>query len=237
MALTQLTNLFNIIVSPREIFEELVEQPKWVFAFIIITVINIIIEFYTLPFTHNLMLNQLETQIGEDAARQTLEMTKQYQYIGLAFSPISYLIKLLIVSMFLFFSAIILNAQNLRFKMIFALLIHSEIILIFMNIINLLILYVKGINTITDSTDMYTIYGLIYFLQDKASNQPLFTFLNNFNLFTIWYLLTLTLGISIVTHLKKWKSAIIVLFVWLLGAGFQSSIVILSENMKRMLGQ
>ena len=38
------------------------------FAFIIITVINIIIEFYTLPFTHNLMLNQLETQIGEDAA-------------------------------------------------------------------------------------------------------------------------------------------------------------------------
>ena len=61
------------------------------------------------------MLNQLETQIGEDTARQTLEMTKQYQYIGLAFSPISYLIKLLIVSMFLFFSAII-SCTNLRFK-------------------------------------------------------------------------------------------------------------------------
>jgi hypothetical protein len=134
----------------------------------------------------------------------------------------------------LYFSAIILGATELRFKQVYAALVFSEMILVLMGVINILLLYIKGIESIQNITDLQAIVGLDYFLSDKAADPPLFTFLNSVNIFNIWYVATLSIGLSVITGFSKLKSAVLVSAVWLLGVGFQVALAAISSNAPRI---
>ena len=58
MALT-LKNLVNIFAAPMEVFEELRQKPKWIVAFLIISLLTIAIGFLSLPFTRQPVLQAI----------------------------------------------------------------------------------------------------------------------------------------------------------------------------------
>ena len=140
------------------------------------------------------------------------------------------LFRWLILAAVLYFTSILIGAEQAKFKTFYAVTVYSELILVLMGIVNILLLHIKGIDNLQHITDLQAIIGLDYFLSDKTTNIPLFTFLNSINIFSIWYIATLTLGVSIGTNFSRLKSALLVSTVWLLGLGFQVALVEISSR-------
>jgi hypothetical protein len=234
MAVT-LSNIINILAEPMEAFNKIVVSPKWISAFSLITIIVILCGFFMLPFSERIIIKTLLSRMDTEQAQQAMLVYERFQYVGILFSAVPLLIKWIFLSAFLYYGAILLNAQNIRYRSVFTIVVYSEFILLLMGIINLLLLYIRGVDSINSITDLQAIVGLDYFLNDKQYNIPFYTFLNNFNVFSIWYVVTLTIGISIATCFSKLKSAILVSTTWLLCVGFQVASTIYSANIQNMM--
>jgi hypothetical protein len=227
-----LVNVLNIIATPSEVFEKLKEQPQWLLAFALISIVTIGIAFFTIPLTKQityLALSQSQN-LEEEQLRRAVAMSERFQYVGLAFVPVLLLFRWLVLGAVLYCAAILLGANELRFKQVYAALVFAEMILLLMAIINILLIHIKGIDSLHHITDLQAIIGLDYLLEDKATHVPLFMFLNSINIFNIWYVATLTIGVSVMTNFSKLKSAMVVSTVWLLGVGFQVAVAAISSR-------
>ncbi len=145
---TAFITLFNIFATPTEAFENLKERPGWLFAFAIISFVAIGIAFFTIPLTDQIAQLALSRSLNKAQIRQALAVSEQLKYIGLAFVPAQLLFRWLFFSAMLYFSAILLGAKEVRFKQVYAILVFAEMILLLMSIINILLLYIKGIDNI-----------------------------------------------------------------------------------------
>lgn len=227
-----ISNIVNIFATPTEVFENIKSTPKWLIVFCLISVISIIYGYFMLPFSQQIMVETLSAKMDIEQVQKTMALSTRFQYIGLLFVPITMLIRWLLVSSFLYFGAILFEANEIRYKTLFAVVVYAELILTLMGVINTQLLYIKGVDAIHQITDLQAVIGLDFLITDKLNNIPLFTFLNSFNVFTIWYVTTLTIGISVITNLNKLKSALLVSTIWLLGVGVQVAVALLSANIQ-----
>lgn len=231
-----LSNILNVFATPTEVFVKVKENPRWLGAFASITVVSMVVAVFTAPFAKQITLLALSKKLQADQAEQALAMSERFQYIGLAIAPIFLLLRWLVIAAVLYFLAILLGTEALRFKTVYAVVVYSEMILLLMGVINILLLYLKGIDSVHHITDFQAIVGLDILLTNKAANLPLFTLLNSVNVFSIWYLATLTIGIAVVTNFSKLKAAVLVASVWLLGVGFQVALTAISSNFSAAMG-
>jgi hypothetical protein len=232
-----LSNIVNIIATPTEVLQKIKTNPKWIPSFCFITIVSIICGYFILPFSQRIMIETLSSKLDTEQIQKAISISERFKYIGFLFVPFVLLFKWSFITLLLYFGGILLNAQEINFKTVFSIVVYSEYIVSFMGIINLLLLYIKGVDSINNVTDLQVIVGLDYFLTDKLHNIPFYTFLNSFNVFSMWYITTLTIGISIVTSFSKLKSAILVLSIWLFGVGVQVALAMVSANIQHISGQ
>jgi hypothetical protein len=229
-------NIINIFASPTEAFQTIKDKPKWLLAFVVIVVVYAVCGFYLLPYSQKITIETLSAKLSDDQVQQAISLSERFRYVGLLLVPLPLFVKWLFVSAFLYFGAVIMNAQPLPFKTVFAVAVYAELILVLMSIFNMLLLQLKGVEAVHTVTDLQAVVGLDCFLTDKLHHITLFALLSNFNVFSIWYIVTLSIGISIIGSLAKWKSVVLVCTVWLLGVVVQVVLFIASFNMQRMVG-
>jgi len=183
------------------------------------------------PFLNQITYKTLSSRLSEQQLQQALAFSRGFEYIGLIFVPIFLLIRWTFVATLLYFLCVLLEAPlALKYRAVFSAVAYSEMILLFMSIANVLILYAKGIGSVHHITDLQAIVGVDFFIKNKMSDLPLFILLNSINIFTIWYLATLTIGISIITGRRKLKSVLVVTGVWLLGIALQMAMSAISSS-------
>ncbi len=227
----KLSNLVNVFATPTDVFENLKEQPRWVLAFATISMISIVVAWFTLPFSNEIAGQMLLSKLSAQEAGRALALSERFEYVGLLLVPIVVLIKWGFLAALLYFTCILLDAPpKLNYRTVFSIVAYSEMILLLMSLVNLLVLYIKGTGSIHRATDLQAIIGLDFLMKNKMSNLPLFIFLNSINVFTIWYVTTLAIGISVVTGFRKIKSTLIVTGAWLLGVAFQMVISAVSSG-------
>ncbi len=197
------SNIINIFAAPTEVFQNIKITPKWLITFIIIAIVSIVCGYLLLPFMQKILEQTLSAKMDEEQAQQALSTMKIFQILGLLLAVVPLLIKWLFVASLMYFGAILFNAQQINYKSVFSVVVLSELILLLMGIINLLVLYIKGAESVNTITDLNTIIGLDYFLADRSHNIPLYTVLSSFNIFSVWYAAVLTIGISIVAGISK----------------------------------
>ncbi|MDD8018320.1 MAG: YIP1 family protein [Bacteroidota bacterium] len=231
------TAQLNVFIAPTKHFENLKQKPYWLTPFLVIAILTILVGYFLLPFKQGIMLSTLSLQLGEERARDILSNANQFALIGLIFTPIPLLIKWLVITAILYYTSILLNSQSVNFKIYFSVVVHVELLLLLMSITNIIILEFKGVSAVNTMNDLHMIIGLEYLLKEGANDIYLFTVLSNFNLFTIWYVIVLSIAFSIVSQVGKWKSSIIVFFVWLSGVSLQIAAIILATNLQKMMGK
>jgi hypothetical protein len=226
-----LSNLINIFATPTDVFANLKERPRWVIAFVVVSLISIAVGWFMFPFLNQITYKTLSTRLSEQQLQQALAFSRGFEYIGLIFVPIFLLIRWTFVATLLYFLCVLLEAPPaFKYRAVFSAVAYSEMVLLFMSILNVLILYAKGIGSVHHITDLQAIVGVDFFIKNKMSDLPLFILLNSINIFTIWYLATLTIGISIITGCRKLKSALVVTGVWLLGIALQMVMSAISSS-------
>lgn len=226
--------LINILASPRESFVEMKDQPRWAFPFFFMSIVAIGVAFLTAPFSREIIRVTLSAVLDEENVEQSLSMMEKSQYFGLVLVPGFLLLKWMAIATVLYLLSGIFGTQEQKFKECFVVVVYSEIILILMSIVTVLLLHLKGFDSLHHPTDLQPVIGLDVFMADKASNLPLFTILNSVNPFSIWYLAVLSLGFSIMTNFSKARSTVLVTTVWLLGVGLQVALLFLSANLYRL---
>ncbi len=200
-------------------------------AFVIISLITVGVAWFLAPLSQQIIHSMLSGKLDEEQIQQSLAVVERFKYIGFAAAPVTLLLRWSILAALLYFSSVLLDAEGaFKFKTVFAVVVHSELILLLMAVINVLLLYAKGPETVDHVTDLQAIVGLDILVPDNISSLPLFTFLSNINIFSIWYVATLAIGISVITNFSRLKSAILVSVVWLLGVGFQVALTAISVN-------
>lgn len=213
--------LTNIFIKPRKGFIELAKKPSWVLVFVSIAFSTIGIAWIVLPFSIQLdsRFQMLEYDVYHpDALQKRIEIAI-FHFIGVILSPVPSLIKCLIFAILLYLSASLLGSTNqFKFKLMYAVVLHAELILVLSNLINsALLLSFKKIDDIQNFTDLQILPGLHLLLDSQAEATPYFTFrfLSQFHLFSMWYLWVLSLGVSVVAKLNMRKSVLLTVTLWL----------------------
>ncbi len=210
-----MNNLKNLFWEPSLLFKELKEKPTWLLPFIIICVVSIIFAFIMQPVQTQLMI----LNIPEDSVASMIEQTNKFKLVGFSLIPLFTILKLAIVSGLLLLGTYIVT-DKLKFKQIFSVVCWSNIILLLGGILNVFILYLKGVDTINDPTDMATV-GLNIFFNTKSLGVALNALLSEISVFSIWYIVLITIGLMIVGELSKGKAIFVSVFIWLITVGFK----------------
>jgi hypothetical protein len=226
----ELSSLVNIFATPTEVFLDVRERAKWLLAFVFIGVVSISIALLTAPFSKEIAHEALSRSMSGPQLRQSIAVYDELGLLAWVAAPLFLIARWLIFAGIVYFLTTLLSDSLVKFKTIFAVFVHTEPILLLMGVINLLLLHMRKDDGFTNPIDLQAVAGADYFLTDRAANLPLFTLLNNINVFSIWYVATLIIGVSVVTKFSKLKSGLIVVVVWAFGIGFQVAMSALTSR-------
>jgi hypothetical protein len=216
-----LKSLIEFLLFPSRTAIGLNNRPRWIFPFCILALVSTAEAFLTTRDAAHLAAAKLLGKFSDEYVASTLKMIGTVQTLGALFTPAALLLKWAVVSALIYISVVLLGAGDPRFKRIFVIVVHAEIILILMSLANILLLHLRGPVDIREVTDLQALVGLDVFLNNRSSDPPLFVLLNSFNVFSLWYITLLTIGISVVAGLGRFKACVATTGVWILGVLLQ----------------
>lgn len=149
-------------------------------------------------------------------------------YFSSLFNFIGVIIKWIIISSLLYLCIYALDLNyRVQYISIVKIVISAEIVYISAQALVIILLYVKGINTLTSFEDTNIIPSLSNVF--KTSNDFVRSLLLKVNLFSILYLLLLTAGIQIMTLMHKLSAFICVFIAWLFWIGIETDIPVIQK--------
>ena len=211
-----LQNIVDILAEPSAAFARLKSEPKWLLAMVIFCLFSIGIAWAMFPFTAQMMDQKM---MEEGVPSEQIEIAKTVARIS---TPIGALVApiiwLLAISTILTLTARLHGLNDvIRFKHIYAAVVHASLISILIVLVNTALLVVfRDVQDVKSVADMKMIPGL-HLLLGASENVKLLTFLSYFNPLSLWYLAVLAIGIRIFTGTDKTKAWIGAIIIWLLG--------------------
>ena len=105
----------------------------------------------------------------------------------------------------------------IKFKHIFAAVVHTSLISFLIALANTALLVVfRDVEAIKNAADMKMIPGL-HLLLGASENVKLLTFLSYFNPLSLWYIAVLAIGVRVFAETDRTKAYIGAIIIWLLG--------------------
>ena len=211
-----LQNIVDILAEPSTAFARLKSEPKWGLAIVILCLFAVGIAWAMFPFTAQIMVQtMMETGVP---AEQIEISTKIGQIFGLIGSLVAPIIWLLAISAILTLAGRLLAINDaIRFKHIFAAVVHTSLISFLIALANTALLAVlRDVEEIKNAADLKMIPGL-HLLLGASENVKLLTFLSYFNPLSLWYLAVLAIGVRVFADTDKTKACFWAIIIWLLG--------------------
>ena len=219
--------LANIIGKPNAAFRVLTDQADWVKAFIIIALVSIGIAWAVLPFSQQVgHAKMLESSLDAPQTEQNQTTAERLGFLPVLVTPFSLFIKCLVSAGILYFGCQFLGSQQaLKFKSMFAVTVHTELILVLSHLINaVFLLCFKDMSDVQKPIDLQMIPGLHLLFGDHPLGVLQLTLLSQVTPFAIWYLIVLSLGVAIVADLKRKRVEWLIVLVWLVDIGFRVAV-------------
>ena len=210
-----LQNIADILAEPSAAFARLKSEPKWLLAMVIFCLFSVGIAWVTLPFIEQIMDQQL---IEEGAPSEAIEIAKivakVFVFIGSLAAPIIWFFA--ITTILTLAARLFRISDTIKFKHIYAAIVHSSLISILIVLVNTALLVVfRDIEEIKNAADMKIIPGL-HLLLGSSENVKLLTFLSYFNPLSLWYLAVLAIGVRIFAETDRTKAYVGAIIIWFL---------------------
>lgn len=223
-------NTIKLLIDPPNVCLDIKQNPRWIQAFILISVLGILAGALTLPFSMQLAAAKMGV-IPAGQTERVKDMSQMFGYVGLVFVPIALLIKWAVMGFFLYLLGFLFRSE-MKFKPIFSLLAHANIILIVSSLVNILILFIKGPESVQHPLDLNVI-GLHILFDFESMNHSLYYFFSLINVFEIWYLVVLFMGLELIFELDRAKSAAIIGVYWLISTSAMTGFASFSEKFQQ----
>ncbi|MGB2696289.1 MAG: YIP1 family protein [Candidatus Zixiibacteriota bacterium] len=214
------SKVFNTYFEPRKVFGFLKIKPTWLVPFIIFVVLGLV----TTWFMHPLRMKQVITNIEENERYTEEQKEVIIERIGTSDRPPIYQIGviplfilgyLILFSGILFFVFSVLLGGDSSFKRVLSVFSYSTLIAIPQSIVHLPLAFAK------QTADVNT--SLAIFLSTEAKGTFFHSVLKGFDIFTLWQVIVLSIGLAVMYNYTTKKSFTVVLILWVLlivvGAG------------------
>jgi len=214
----EIFHLFNIIPTPKEVFEDLNRCPRSRVPFLFLIVSSVIIGWFMIPAMVEPMRKIFQSTFAAAAAQAAINGVMKSMIIGQLFiAPAVSLLRWLALAGILYLLAnMVAGNDGHLFARLYSVIAYSETIFILMNLLTLLLIYVKGIDGIESMHDLTIFKGLETLLDDKNPSRILRSLLSAFNPFTLWYMMTVSIGVHQITTIGRMKSLGMVAIGWLI---------------------
>jgi len=219
-------HILNIYIAPRRVFLSLKQKPNWFFPFIVLSIVAVLIEWFSFPYVLKLTIANLPSNATQQHIQEAAAHLYGQRLINAAFVPIKLLFGWSLFALVLYYVCLMFKpSEQTHFRHIFAIVIFAEMILMGGKILSFTIALAKGVDHVNTISELNNLFGLDLLFPGVTANLPLFTFVSSINIFSLWYLTVLTLGISVMSGFSKVKSGILATGVWLISLGFGAAVV------------
>lgn len=207
--------IIGIFTAPRAAMEDIVARPTWLVPFIILAVFAMGSAYLLMDVGMQAAIEQMQnnpkmTQEQIDMATKAMEgrMASPLRYLGVAVPPIGILVVWVIIAGVFMFSGNVVMGGEAKFKTIFAVLAWSGLIGALSTLVNTPIMLSK--QSIEASTSLSVL------LSPDAKNTFLYKLLGHFEIFTIWEVVVMSIGLAVAYKFSTGKAAGIVIAWWVI---------------------
>jgi hypothetical protein len=205
--------IMGVFFSPKKVFEYLREKPSWLVPFMLICVIAVISNILVRDFAIQEQIErvQMSQQLTDEQKDQIVEnmqksATGGRAMVGTILTPVFILIMLIVVSALFLFSGNTIFGGQACFGQVLGMYAHAGLIAIPAAIVKIPIMLIK------QSTKVQT--SLAAVMPSGTEQSLLYRLLAKVDIFTIWELILVIIGISVIYRFTNKKAATLVLVLW-----------------------
>ena len=219
--------LAGLVWSPTRVLNEFRLTTPYLCPLFLFSVAGIIIACINNSMVLSFTQRTLSLKLDESQVDETLHFIGRLQLLGMILSPGILLLKWALVAGLMFVAAQLMTSQ-MTYRQTFSLVAFTSIFQLLESCTVLTILRLKGIENLNSPLDFQPPVGLnIVF---GSTNLSWNTFLNDFNLFEIWYVVILVLGVATLSQCSRLKAVVVVVPVWLFLVCIQVCVVAISAG-------
>lgn len=212
-AMDGFSKVINTYFEPRKVFESLKIKPTWLVPFIIVALLGMASFWFTFPLimkdvVTNIQENERFTEEQKEMIIERIGSAEHPPVYQLAFAPAGVIVIFFLISGVLFFVFNVLLGGGSSFKRVLAVFSYSSLIAIPKAIIHLPLAFAK------QTADIQT--SLAIFLSPEAKGSFLHSVLKGFDIFTLWQVILVSLGLAVMYNFTTKKSFTTVLILWVL---------------------
>lgn len=209
----------GVLMSPRETFESIARRPGWGVPLIVILVLSLVtailiatrVDFNSVA-REAMDMNPNMSQMPADRVETAVKFTAATMKIGTYASPVLFAGALVIIAAVLMFSFRLFAGEG-NFQQALSVTLYSWVPRLIKSIVGTIVLFTKQDIGIYDLQN--PVMSNLGFLADPKSNPLLYGLCSSFDLFTLWSLVLMIIGFSVISKVSRGKSAGIVVGWWI----------------------
>jgi hypothetical protein len=210
------SRMIGVLFSPGQTFQEIARKPDFVVPAIVIVVCVFASVFATIPHIdfEGTYREAFEAK-GMPASQmaQAMKFAVAFAKGGMYFAPFL-LLGGLAVAALLYFLGVRMLGGAASYAQVFSVVIYGFLPLAIKSLIKIPIVLTKQSLKIQESETV--VRSSLAFLASYKDNPVLFAFLSRLDLFLIWSLILIVIGLAAASRLSKAKTAAVVIAVWAL---------------------
>ena len=206
-------SLIDIFIDPVKVFKRIGAGLPWWQPFSVIAIAMAVISYFQIPINRQVFLLN-ERGLSPEQLQSQGEIIEKFNLIGVIAAPLIVLLIYVILAALCNVTANLVSGKS-SFKKMLSLLSFTAFVGLIEQGLKMLILYMRGIETITSRDDLYAVsFSLTRFIE---SDGILRAVLESFSIFQIWFLILFTIGISVVYETDRRTAIVPTIVVWVLG--------------------
>ncbi|MGB3564998.1 MAG: Yip1 family protein [Thermoanaerobaculia bacterium] len=215
---SSLGRLIGVLISPEKTFRSIAERPTWVVALVVLVLLGTAVGylvFQKLDMAE--VISQSMADRGQQASDEELErateMVERFGWLGamvgvLVIAPLAMFVFALIL-----WVVFKLLGGEFSYQTSLSVTLHSLMPTAVSSLLSLPVIYSRGTIGLEES-QRGVLFSNLGALAPEDSGPALTALLSSIDLFTIWTLVLLTIGFSIVGRVSKTAAGLTVVLLW-----------------------
>jgi hypothetical protein len=215
------SKVLNLFFEPRKLFRSLNLKPTWVVPFIIVALLGMGFFYYTYPYIMDQQVQRIQDndKIPQQARENIIEKLKEQNHpplwqLGIA--PAGTLVTFVVIAGVLFFVFNVLLGGDSSYRRVFSTYCYSSLVAIPSMIVKFPLIMAKG------NMNIQTSLALV--LSPDSQGSFLYSVLSSFDIFTIWQVILLSIGLGVMYKFSTKKALVAVLILWVIWIGLKSGL-------------
>jgi hypothetical protein len=205
-------SILDIYFAPSKVFNALKEKPQWIIPLVVVLLVVAVTAVVTVNLTRETIIARQEEMFQERGmSEEQIEQARQFtsgpiMMISSAISAALITAVLLVVFALVVHLFIPLFGGESSFKKVFSVICFSALVSVPAAILKIILIAITGSPYITTS--------LALLAPDLAKSSFTYQLLSGFDLFVIWEMVLVSMGISITNNLLRKNAYMLVFLIW-----------------------